>query len=185
MVGLARPDSITTTGVTRVSTRQPVGGPPAMPGPGEQAPNFTLQSWPGQSLTLSDLRGRPVVLAFYPADWSPVCTDQMALYQAVLPVFEEFGATVLGLSVDGVWCHRAFAESRNLHFPLLADFEPKGAVSMRYGSYDRTSGESERNLFVIDPDGQVFWNHRSPEDVNPGADGILAALEAMRSGGAA
>ena len=134
---------------------------------------------------MSGLRGRPVVLAFYPADWSPVCSDQMALYQAVLPVFDGYGATMLGLSVDGVWCHQAFAESRKLHFPLLADFEPKGAVSSAYGSYDSSKGESERNLFVIDPAGSVFWNLRSPVGVNPGADGILAALDAMRGGAAA
>ena len=156
-----------------------------MPGPGEPAPDFTLPAGPDHSLTLSELRGRPVVLAFYPADWSPVCTDQMALYQAVRPVFDEYGAAVLGLSVDGVWCHRAFADNRNLHFPLLADFEPKGAVSRAYGSYDTATGESERNLFVIDPQGEVFWSHRSPTGVNPGADGILAALEAMRMAGPA
>jgi peroxiredoxin len=152
----------------------------AMPAPGEQAPNFTLPSSPEQSLTLSGLRGQPVVLAFYPADWSPVCSDELALYQAVLPLFGEYGATVLGLSVDGVWCHEAFAENRQLTFPLLADFEPKGQVSRTYGSYDPIAGESERNLFVIDPDGKVFWNYRSPDDVNPGADGILAALDEMR-----
>jgi peroxiredoxin len=184
-MGLAQPDSITATGVSGVSTLQPGGAPRAMPGPGDKAPAFTLPSGPSQSMTLNDLRGRPVVLAFYPADWSPVCSDQMALYQAVLPILEGYGATLLGLSVDGVWCHQAFADSRKLHFPLLADFEPKGAVSRTYGSYDQSSGESQRNLFVIDPDGAVFWSHHSPDSVNPGADGILAALEAMRSGGAA
>jgi peroxiredoxin len=105
----------------------------------------------------------------------------MALYEAVLPMFEEYGATLLGLSVDGGWCHQAFAKSRNISFPLLADFEPKGAVSRRYGSYNPTDGVSQRNLFVIDPDGVVYWAHHSPDDVNPGADGILAALDAMRS----
>jgi peroxiredoxin len=156
-----------------------------MPGPGEPAPDFTLPAGPERTLTLSELRGRPVILTFYPADWSPVCSDQMALYEAVRPVFEEYDATVLGLSVDGVWCHQAFAGSRNLHFPLLADFEPKGAVSRAYGSYDTGKGESERNLFVIDPQGDVFWNHRSPNGVNPGADGILVALEAIRKGATA
>jgi len=156
----------------------PIG---AMPEPGTPAPDFTLPSGPDQSLTLSDLRGRPVILTFYPADWSPVCGDQLALYQAVLPEFGEYGATMLGLSVDGAWCHRAYAEQYRLRFPLLADFEPKGAVSRRYGSYDERVGRSLRNLFVIDPDGQVFWNFRSPVGANPGADGILAALEVMRS----
>ena len=168
-----------------MSTRPSGGVRSALPGPGDRAPDFTLPSNPQEALTLSDLRGRPVVLAFYPADWSPVCSDQMALYQAVLPVFEGYRASVLGLSVDGVWCHQAFAESRKLHFPLLADFEPKGAVSRAYGSYDPSRGEAERTLFVIDPAGSVFWNYRSPEGVNPGADGILAALDAMRAGASA
>jgi peroxiredoxin len=154
-----------------------------MPGPGDQAPAFVLPSGPHQEFKLSEHRGRPVILAFYPADWSPVCSDQMALYQAVLPVFEEYGAQLLGLSVDGVWSHQAFAENRHLTFPLLADFEPKGEVSRRYGSYDTSAGESQRNLFVLDADGTVFWSHHSPDDVNPGADGILAALDAMRDGG--
>jgi peroxiredoxin len=180
MVRLRRP--VVVTGDSTVSTHQHGNGQTSMPGPGVRAPDFTLPSSPERIMTLNGLRGRPVVLAFYPADWSPVCSDQMALYQAVLPIFEEYGATVLGLSVDGVWCHQAFAESRKLRFPLLADFEPKGAVSMAYGSYDQSTGQSERNLFVIDPDGRVFWNYRSPVEVNPGADGILAALEAMRSG---
>src|SRR5690349_8000575 len=108
-----------------MSTRQPAveESAPAMPPRGERAPDFTLESAPGHSLSLSDLNGHPVILAFYPADWSPVCGDQMALYQAAMPVLEEYGATLLGLSVDGSWCHQAFAKSRNISFPLLADFE--------------------------------------------------------------
>src|SRR5208282_3824581 len=102
---------------------------------GAVAPNFTLHVTPDQTLTLSDLLGRPVILAFYPADWSPVCGDQMALYNEILPEFRKFGAELLGVSVDGAWCHAAFAETRHLHFPLLADFEPKGAVARKYGGY--------------------------------------------------
>src|ERR1700723_461523 len=93
---------------------------------GAVAPNFTLHVTPDQTLTLSDLLGRPVILAFYPADWSPVCGDQMALYNEILPEFQKFGAELLGVSVDGVWCHSAFAENRRMHFPLLFAFEPKG-----------------------------------------------------------
>jgi peroxiredoxin len=130
---------------------------------------------------LSDLRDAPVIIAFYPADWSPVCSDQMALYQAVLPEFARFGATLLGISVDGVWCHRAFAESRRLEFPLLADFEPKGAVARSYGSFDPTEGEAKRTLFVLDREGVVAWSYFSPPEVNPGADGILTALESLNS----
>ena len=155
-----------------------------MPQSGDKAPDFTLPFGPGETVSLSSLRGRPVVLAFYPADFSPVCSDQMALYQAVKSEFDRFDAQLFGVSVDGVWCHRAFAGSRNLRFPLLSDFEPKGEVSRSYGSYDTELGESLRNLFVIEPSGTVFWSFASPSGVNPGADGILAALAAMAAGGA-
>jgi len=146
---------------------------------GTEAPDFALHSTPDQAVSLRDLRGRPVILAFYPADWSPVCGDQMALYNEILPEFQRHGAELLGVSVDGVWCHLAFAENRRLHFPLLADFEPKGAVARRYGVYREGEGISERALFVIDKDGIVRWSYVSPIGVNPGADGILRALETL------
>src|SRR5580698_10121522 len=107
---------------------------------GTVAPGFTLRATPDQNLSLSDLAGRPVVLAFYPADWSPVCSDQMALYNEVLSEFQELGAELFGISVDGVWCHTAFSRDRKLHFPLLADFEPKGAVAKLYGVYREDEG---------------------------------------------
>jgi peroxiredoxin len=144
---------------------------------GAVAPNFTLNVTPDQTLSLSDLRGRPVILAFYPSDWSPVCGDQIALYNEVLPEFHKFGAELLGVSVDGVWCHRAFAEARHLHFPLLADFEPKGLIARQYGAYRVKEGVSERALFVIDKNGIISWSYCSPIAVNPGAEGILQALE--------
>lgn len=146
---------------------------------GAAAPNFTLHVTPDQTLTLSDLLGRPVILAFYPADWSPVCGDQMALYNEILSEFRKFGAELLGVSVDGAWCHDAFAAARHLHFPLLADFEPKGAVARQYGAYRTTDGFCERALFVIDKKGIIAWSYCSPVAVNPGADGILEALEAL------
>jgi peroxiredoxin len=146
---------------------------------GMPAPDFSLEDKPGHRTTLGDLRGRPVILAFYPADWSPVCSDQMALYNEILPEFQRYNAEMLGVSVDGVWCHRAFADSRNLRFPLLADFEPKGEVSRRYGVYNDKEGVSDRALFVIDKDGKIAWSYVSPVDQNPGADGILRALEGL------
>jgi peroxiredoxin len=146
---------------------------------GTQAPDFTLNSTPDQKVSLSDFRGRPVVLVFYPADWSPVCGDQVALYNEMLDEFAESNAQVLGISVDGVWCHLAFAKDRNLHFPLLADFEPKGAVSKTFGAYHDGLGESSRALFVLDAAGVIRWSHLSPDGVNPGAAGILKALEAL------
>ena len=148
---------------------------------GTPAPEFSLHSTPDQSVSLSDFRGRPVILAFYPADWSPVCSDQMALYNEILDEFSKFDAELIGISVDGIWCHLAFAHDRKLRFPLLADFEPKGAVARRYGAYRDQEGTSERALFVIDRDGVIRWSYCSPVGVNPGADGILRALEALPS----
>jgi peroxiredoxin len=152
---------------------------PALLRPGTEAPNFVLHSTPDQSVSLRDFRGRPVVLAFYPADWSPVCSDQMGLYAQVMPEFKKFEAEVLGISVDGIWSHLAFAKDRKLNFPLLSDFEPKGAVSLAYGAYEAAVGESARALFVIDRRGIIRWSMLSPDGVNPGADGILAALEKL------
>jgi peroxiredoxin len=146
---------------------------------GTVAPDFTLPVSPDKKLSLSELRGKPVILAFYPADWSPVCGDQMALYNEVLPEFEKYGAQLLGISVDGAWCHAAYAKDHNLHFPLAADFEPKGEISKAYGAYLHEAGFSERALFVIDKDGVITWSYLSPVSVNPGADGILSALESL------
>jgi peroxiredoxin len=148
--------------------------------PGSTAPDFSLRTTPDQWVNLSEFRGNPVILAFYPADWSPVCGDQMALYNEILPEFQKFDAELIGISVDSAWCHAAFAKDRKLHFPLLADFEPKGNVAKTYGVYREGDGVSERALFVIDRDGVVFWNHVSPIGVNPGAAGILGALQKMQ-----
>jgi peroxiredoxin len=151
--------------------------------PGTPAPDFALPSTPDQKVSLAEFRGRPVILAFYPEDWSPVCSDQLALYQELLPEFRRFDAELVGISVDGIWCHLAFAKDRNLHFPLLADFEPKGEVSRAYGVYRSADGTSERALYVIDSDGIVHWSYVSPVGINPGADGILRALEELQEGG--
>ncbi|AFM23375.1 redoxin domain-containing protein [Desulfomonile tiedjei] len=150
--------------------------------PGTQAPEFSLSTTPDQKVCLSDLRGHPVVLVFYPADWSPVCSDQLALYNELRPEFAQFEAQIVGISVDGVWCHLAFSKDRKLHFPLLADFEPKGAVARQYGVYREKDGEAERALFVIDAKGIIRWSHVSPVGINPGADGIFKALESMAQG---
>jgi peroxiredoxin len=146
---------------------------------GARAPEFTLATTPKQRVSLSDYRGRPVVLVFYPADWSPVCGDQLALYNELGGEFARFDAALLPISVDGVWCHAAFGGQRNYKFPLLADFEPKGRVSRLYGVYSDASGTAQRALFVIDRDGVIAWSYLSPDAVNPGADGILSALEAL------
>jgi peroxiredoxin len=146
---------------------------------GTTAPGFTLRVTPDQNLSLSELRDRPVILAFYPADWSPVCGDQLALYNEVLPEFRKHRAELLGISVDGVWCHEAYVQARRLRFPLLADFHPKGNVAKSYGAYREGEGVCERALFVLDGSGVIFWSYLSPIAVNPGADGILEALEKL------
>jgi peroxiredoxin len=148
---------------------------------GTPAPEFALHTTPDQVVSLSEFRGRPVILAFYPADWSPVCGDQMALYNEMLDEFAQFDAELLGISVDGAWCHVAFAHERKLRFPLMSDFEPKGAVARLYGAYREQDGTSERALFVIDPEGVIRWSYGSPVGVNPGADGILRALESLKA----
>jgi peroxiredoxin len=151
---------------------------PAAPlAPDTPAPDFTLHSTPDQGVSLREFHGQPVILAFYPADWSPVCGDQMTLYNELLSEFRRFNAALLGISVDGVWCHLAFARDRKLRFPLLSDFEPKGAVARTYGVYRHPDGVCERALFVLDADGTIRWSYVSPIGVNPGADGILTALE--------
>lgn len=170
-------------------------GAPARPRPARQsasapptrteAPDFNLLSTPDQRVDLNHFRGRPLVLVFYPADWSPVCGDQLALYNEILPEFNKHGAQVIGISVDGVWSHVAYAKDRRLHFPLLADFEPKGETARKYGVYRAADGVCERALFVIDGDGVIRWSYVSPLGVNPGADGILRALNAMHSKGKA
>jgi peroxiredoxin len=147
---------------------------------GTPAPDFTLNVTADQKLSLSELRGRTVILCFYPADWSPVCGDQVALYNEILPEFSKHNAELLGISVDGVWCHEAFTRDHHLHFPLLSDFEPKGEAARKYGAYREHDGTCERALFVIDKNGIITWSYLSPVAVNPGADGILQALDDLK-----
>jgi peroxiredoxin len=146
---------------------------------GTVAPDFSLPSGPDSTLRLSTLRGRLAILVFYPADWSPVCGDELALFNELVDEFRRYDAELLGISVDGIWCHQAYCDARHLAFPLLADFEPKGAVARAYGVYRDEDGTAERALFVLDRDGVIRWSYVSPVGVNPGADGILSALEAM------
>jgi peroxiredoxin len=150
---------------------------------GTNAPDFSLPSTPDQRVSLSEFRGRPVILAFYPADWSPVCGDQLALYNELREEFAKSDASLVGISVDGPWCHIAFAKDRGFRLTLLADFEPKGEVARRYGVYRDKEGVTERALFVIDREGVIRWSHVSPVGINPGADGILRALDALPKAG--
>lgn len=147
--------------------------------PKTEAPDFCLSATPDQTVFLHEFVGRPTVLIFYPADWSPVCGDQLALYNEILPEFKKYDATVLGISVDSVWSHLAFSRDRHLRFPLLSDFEPKGEVARHYGAYEQKMGVAARALFVLTDEGIVHWSYKSPIGINPGADGILQALESL------
>jgi peroxiredoxin len=145
--------------------------------PGSPAPDFKLPDQDGKKVSLADLRGRTVVLVFYPSDFSPVCTDQLSVYEEVLPQLEEAGATLLGISVDGAFCHKAFREHQNLTIPLLADFHPKGEVAKAYGVWSEDYGVSGRALVMVGPDGTVTWSYMSPPLEVPGANLIFDALE--------
>jgi peroxiredoxin len=148
---------------------------------GTAAPDFELNAAPDKKISLESFKGKRLVIAFYPADWSPVCGDQIALYNETLKLFEKYNAEIIGISVDSMWCHKAYRENRNIHFPLLADFEPKGEVSRQYGAYNDKGGYSSRALYVLDEDGTIQWSYLSPDGVNPGADGILDALEELEN----
>lgn len=146
---------------------------------GTTAPDFELEATQGETFKLSALRGKRVIMAFYPADWSPVCTDQLSFYNEVVEIFAEKNAVLVGISVDSIWCHTAFSNDRKLDFPLLADFEPKGAIARQYDVYNNNFGEAERALYLVDENGTIAWSHLSPIDVNPGVDIVLAALDNM------
>lgn len=147
---------------------------------GSKAPEFSLKTTPDQKISLSDLSGKPIVLMFYPADFSPICTDEVALYNQILPEFDKHHAQVLGISVDNIWSHLAFARKLNLHFPLLSDFHPKGAVSKAYNAFREEEGESERAIYLINQYGNIAWGYISPVGLNPGAGGVLQALESLK-----
>ena len=146
---------------------------------GATAPDFSLRNQDGEKVTLESLRGRTVVLVFYPLDFSPVCTDQLNVYQEVLGELEAAGARLYGVSVDSAYSHKAFQEKLGITIPLLADFHPKGEVARKFGVYEEERGVSARALVMIGPDGVVQWAHRSPSPLEiPGANLIFDALEA-------
>jgi peroxiredoxin (alkyl hydroperoxide reductase subunit C) len=133
----------------------------------------------GRRFHLADIQRSPVVLIFYPGDFTPVCTSELGLFNELLPEFGSFGAKVLAISCDSVWSHCTYAAELRLQITLLSDFHPKGECSRRYNVYREEDGISERALFVIDGQGSIFWSHVSPIEVNPGADGVLDALERL------
>jgi len=150
--------------------------------PGSQAPDFTLRDQDGNKVSLDDLKGQTSLLVFYPLDFSPVCTDQLNIYQEVLSELEAKGVRLYGVSVDSAFCHKAFQQHLGTTIPLLADFEPKGEVARKFGVYIDERGHNERALVMIDPDGVVLWSYMSPSPLEiPGANLIFDALDEQRA----
>lgn len=147
--------------------------------PGTHAPDFCLKATPDQKVGLQDFENQPVILLFYPADWSPVCGDELAIFNETLSEFQNFKAALIGISVDNVWSHIAFAKQQKFRFPLLSDFEPKGQMAQAYGVYDEIEGVCRRAIFLVDGKGIIRWSYLSPIGVSPGADGVLSALESL------
>lgn len=148
--------------------------------PGSEAPGFTLSDQDGKEVSLGDLRGKTTVLVFYPLDFSPVCTDQLNVYEEVRAEIEAQGACLYGVSVDSAFAHKAFQEHLGITFPLLADFHPKGEVARGYDVYIEARGHSHRALVMIGPDLVVRWSHMSTSPLEiPGANLIFDALEAQ------
>ncbi|HET8814047.1 MAG TPA: redoxin domain-containing protein [Solirubrobacterales bacterium] len=144
---------------------------------GEQAPDFTLRNQDGEKVSLSDYRGRKVLLVFYPGDFSPICGDQLSIYQEVKPEITAKGVEMLGISVDGIFAHKAFQEKLGIDTTLLSDFEPKGAVARAYDSYIEKIGIADRTLILVDEEGKVTWTYKSPNPGEfPGANVIFDAL---------
>ncbi len=155
---------------------------------GELAPNFSLpigngsiEQKPENLFTLNKHKGKNIILAFYPADFSSVCGSQIAMYNQLLPTFAEYNAEIFGISVDGIFCHKAFKNQYKMDITLLSDFEPKGAVSKKYGAYNTDFGFSERVLYVLDKDGKIHYSYKSPMQENPGASGILQTLKKIEN----
>lgn len=148
---------------------------------GAKAPDFTLPKTPDEKVSLSDYRGKPILLIFFPAAFSPPCTDEVSLFNDSLPDFEDYDTQLIGISVDSAWSNMAFAEQRNIVFPILSDFQPKGEVGRKYGIYDDQNGIDQRALFVIDSDGMIRWSYLSPILEVPPVDGPLKALNELQS----
>jgi len=143
------------------------------------APDFELYGTPTQKVKLADLGNRKVILAFYLADWNPVCSEQLALYNRMENYFHRHNAQLIGISVDSQWSHKAFSEQHHFHFPLLADFEPKGEIARLYEVYNEKTEQCHRGLYVIDEVGVIRWSYRSLAEIYPGPEILLNALELL------
>ena len=140
---------------------------------GEKAPDFSLPDHDGQLVSLSDFAGRRLLIAFYPLDFSPVCNDQLTAYKAIAPQLEEAGVTLVGISVDSAFAHKAFREHTGIENSLLSDFEPKGAVAKSFGAYLEDWGHANRSLVLVDGDGTVEWVHEAETPVHIPPPGLI------------
>ena len=148
---------------------------------GDLAPDFTLPANDGQKYTLSQMRGRPVVLAFYPHDFSPTCTQEHGCFMRDLARFSDLNAQVFGVSTDSVWAHKAYAEQQGITYPLLADYFPQAGVAQLYGAYDARRGRAQRHTFVIDPQGRLAYVQRNEPGQVPPLDDLIASLHGMQA----
>lgn len=147
---------------------------------GSPAPDFTLKDQNMQDVSLASFRGKRVVIVFYPLDWSPVCTKEHACFVDDMGKFEHLDAQVLGLSVDSAWSHKAFAEKMGIQYPLLADFQPRGAVAARYGVFLEEKGITGRAISIIDREGNLAWHKNYDIPVVPGVEEVAKALEGVK-----
>jgi len=148
---------------------------------GQMAPEFTLKDQSMKEVKLADFRGKkPVVLIFYPLDWSPTCTQEHACVVNEMKRFEQLNAQVLGVSVDSAWSHKAYAEKMHIEYPLLADFQPRGAVGTQYGVYLADKGITGRAIFIIGKDGKIAWAKNYDIPVVPDVDEVAKALSSVQ-----
>jgi peroxiredoxin len=171
---------VTTTASTRTQSPSPKRLPRGPLRAGCRAPDFRLRCSHYREAALDDYRGRPLVVVFYVADWHPVCSSQLARYRDLCPELMRLGAQLVAISADTVWSYAAFSAARQLPFALLTDDRPRGNIARAYGAYDARNQAARRALFVIDATSTITWSAVFPDVVDPGADGILTALEGLR-----
>jgi len=150
--------------------------------PGTPAPEFTFRTGEGEEFTRADLVGQPTILVFYPFAFSPVCTDQLQIYEEVLPEIAAKGARIFGVSTDALYSQTAFAEKLGITIPQLSDFEPKGAGSRAFGAYFEPGGMTNRAIVVTDAEGVVRWSFEGENPgVLPGANLLFDGLAAVEA----
>jgi mycoredoxin-dependent peroxiredoxin len=152
---------------------------------GQPAPDFTLKDQHQKDVKLSDFKSKKnVVLVFYPLDWSPTCTNEHACFVNDMKKFETLDAEVLGVSVDSVWSHKAYAEKMGIRYSLLADFQPRGGMAEKYGAYLPEKGITGRAIVIVNKDGKVAWAKNYDIPVVPDLNEVASALQQVKSAGA-